>query len=91
MLNRQSRFLIDDPDVTNKLAYELTKPVKRGSVYDGHGTFIFVLKEASETEYDNDELGIADYYRHFPEEKAAHAGVQPGSQDGADTERKVWI
>ena len=68
VLNRENRFLIDDDDSPHKLAYLLTKPFKRGGVYNGEGTFKFVLQEVTATEYDNHELGIADYYIHFPKD-----------------------
>ena len=67
-LNRESRFLIDDDDSPHKLAYLLTKPLKRGLTYNGEGTYKFVLQEVTATEYDNHDLGIADYYIHFPKD-----------------------
>lgn len=64
--NREHRFLIDDADSPHKLAYLLTKPLKRGLTYNNKGTFKFVLQEVTATEFDNHELGIADYYKYFP-------------------------
>lgn len=64
--NRENRFLIDDPDADSKLAYILSKPLKVGNSFNGDGVFKFVLQEATSTENDNHELGIADYYKHFP-------------------------
>lgn len=63
--NRETRFLIDDSDANPKMAYSLTKPLKVGSVYNDTGVYSFVLQEVVSTEYDNHELGIADYYKHF--------------------------
>lgn len=91
--NREHRFLIDDADSEFKTAYALTKPLKVGYVYNGSGVFSFVLQEVVSTDDDNHELGIADYYKHFPDER-------PDSDiDTENTERteqtssgkKVWI
>ena len=64
-LNRNYRFLIDDSCSADKLAYALTKPLKIGQVYNNQGVFGFVLQETQITQYDNLELGIADYYKFF--------------------------
>lgn len=67
---REQRFLIDDPDSPNIMAYQLTKPLKTGFTYNGAGIYKFVLQEVATTDYDNLELMIPDYYRHFPPEPA---------------------
>lgn len=54
--DREYRFLIDDPETPHKLAYLLTKPLKRGLTYNSQGTFKFVLQEVTATEDDNHEL-----------------------------------
>lgn len=78
---RENRFLIDEPDSAEKLAYLLTKPLKTGKTYQGEGVYSFVLQESVSTDNDNLELGIADYYKHFPKDDA-----------GADVpERKGWL
>ena len=69
-LTRENRFLIDDDDTPHKMAYLLTKPYKRGYTYNGDGIFSFLAQEVTATKYDNHELGIADYYRYFPDEMA---------------------
>lgn len=62
-LNRGFRFLIDDPDATEILAYELTKVNRSSSVYNGDGVFVHMLTESNrEDKYDNYELMIANYY-----------------------------
>lgn len=66
--NRESRFLIDDPDSKVKLSYQLTKPMKLGNIYNGNGVYSFVLQETNSTDFDNHELAIPDYYKHFPRE-----------------------
>lgn len=67
-LTRQNRFLIDDPDSPNIMAYQLTKPLKAGFVFNGHGIYKFVLQEVATTDNDNLELMIPDYYLHFPKD-----------------------
>ena len=78
-LGRQNRFLIDDMESAHMLAYALTKPLKFSSVYGENGVYKFVLQEVNTTDDDNQELGIADYWLHFP-----RGGEAPG-QDGPDT------
>lgn len=63
---RESRFLIDDYDSEEKLSYSLSKPLRVGWHYNGEGIYVFVLKESNSTDFDNFELGIADYYKYFP-------------------------
>lgn len=65
-LGRYSRFLVDDPDTPHKMSFTLTKPLKVGMPYNQQGVFKFVLQETTATKDDNHELGIADYYKHFP-------------------------
>lgn len=96
---RENRFLIDDPDSPQKLSYLLTKPLKRGAIYNGHGVYSFVLQEVVSTDDDNHELGIADYYKHFPREseKSEEAEGKPPAHNAGDTsqknenEREVWL
>ena len=64
-LGRENRFLIDDPESKVKLAYALTKPFKLGGTYQHRGVYKFVLQEVNTTEDDNQDLRIADYYKHF--------------------------
>lgn len=87
--NRESRFMIDDPTSNPKLAYQLTKPLKVGSTYNDVGVFKFVLSEVNSTDNDNHELGIADYYKHFPRE-VVDTDV-PDSNGDQDTGKKVWL
>lgn len=88
--NRENRFLIDDPESPHKLAYLLTKPLKSGLTYNNSGTFKFVLQEVTATEYDNHELGIADYYKYFPR-NASGGDDLPPEDDEPENKRKVWI
>lgn len=67
-LNRSSRFIIDYPGSSDALAFRLTKPHRVGPSYDGEGVLRFVLQECTTEDDDNIELGIADYYKHFPRE-----------------------
>lgn len=84
--NRKRRFLIDDPQSNEQLAYELSKPLKVGRVYNGNGVFGFVLQEVTTTDDDNLELGIADYYKYFPK---SQTGITPSVPD--NNGKKVWI
>lgn len=88
-LGREHRFLIDDLDSNQQIAYALTKPLKVGQVYNGKGIFGFVLQEVQTTNDDNLELGIADYYKHFNADGTPIAD----SEDGNDSEtgKKVWL
>lgn len=84
-LNRESRFLVDDPESPRQLAYLLTKPLKAGHIYnETDGVFKFVLQEVTATANDNFELQIADYYKYFPKEHEEDTS-------SADTGRKVWL
>lgn len=65
-LSRGRRFLIDDMDTNDVLAYQITKPNKLFSVYDGKGVFRFILNEVNLTDDDNVEMRIADYYNWKP-------------------------
>ncbi len=85
-LDRKSRFLVDDIGSNHMLAYSLTKPLKFAQVYNGVGVFKFVLQEVVTTDYDNLELGIADYYRHFPIDDPPE--IPP---DGGGLERRQWL
>ena len=83
-LGREHRFLIDDPDTGFTLAYLLTKPLKMGWTYNNRGVYKFVMQEVQTTENDNVELGIADYYKHFPHTVPDPDPVTPEG-------RKVWL
>lgn len=76
-LNRDNRFLIDDYDSENILAYRLTKPFKLGGSYNGNGVLYFVLQECNTEDGDNLELHIANYYDHFPRETQEPDGQEP--------------
>nr|DAF12260.1 MAG TPA: head closure knob [Caudoviricetes sp.] len=68
LMDRESRFLIDDPDTEHKMSFQLTKPLKVGMSYGSDGVYKFVMQEVTATEYDDHVRGIADYYRYFPED-----------------------
>lgn len=89
-LNRDSRFLIDDDLSEHKLAYRLTKPMKLGWAFNGDGVYKFVMQEVSATDDDNHDLGIADYYKHFP--KCVTVDDRKINNDGTPAETKeVWL
>lgn len=88
-LSRENRFLIDDYDSTNVLAYRLTKPFKLGGVYNGHGAMTFVLTEVNTEDDDNLELHIADYYKYFPRVCDPEV-VKPG-ESTTESGKRVWL
>lgn len=94
-LGRENRFLIDDfVNGKGMLAFTLSKPLKIGHSYDeGNGVYKFVLHEVNSTEYDNFELGIADYYKAFPRdgEYTAEKPNVPGERTDEDTGKKRWL
>lgn len=86
---RKNRFLIDDIDSPIMLSYILSKPLKLGHFYNGKGVYKFVLQEVTGTVYDNHDLGIADYYLHFPEDES---GEEPAPDiPDASNGKKVWL
>lgn len=85
---RENRFLIDDPDSFEKNAYLLTKPLKVGKTYNGQGIYSFVLQEVVSTDDDDMELGIADYYKHFPKQDDSN---KDDNVSDNDTGKKVWL
>lgn len=90
--NREDRFLIDDPESDHKLAYLLTKPLKLGATFNNKGVFKFVLQEVTATEDDNHELGIADYYKHFPKASVEDGNGSTDMDDvSEETGKKVWL
>jgi len=95
-LGRTNRFLIDDWDTHNTLAYRLTKPFKLGYSFNGEGVLGFVLTECATEESDNFERHIANYYDYFP--RVSHAEDSPPPDvtpsDGPiqpETGKKVWL
>lgn len=87
-LGRRNRFIIDDPKSLQPLAYALTKPLKPGHTYNDMGVFKFVLQEVNTTDDDNFELGIADYYLHFPK---PDSGETPDTPPDSRPGKKVWL
>lgn len=67
-INRGRRFLIDDMDSEEVLAYEVTKPNKMFNVFNGRGVFRLIMGESEVTDLDNTEERIADYYGWKPKE-----------------------
>ncbi len=86
-LGRKNRFLIDDPNSPEILAYALTKPLKLNNVFNDNGVYKFVLQEVNTTDLDNQELRIADYYAHFPDELPQPPDPPIGDKPG----KKVWL
>ena len=84
-LDRNNRFIIDDTESENPLAYTLSKPLKLGGAYNNMGVFKFVLQEVVTTEDDNLDYRIADYYKHFVESSTAPIS------DSDSSGKKEWL
>jgi len=78
---REQRFLIDDYESPEMLAYLLTKPLKTGLMYSDHGVYKFVLQEVTATINDNFEERVADYYKYFPKEGSEEDTTEPAEKD----------
>lgn len=93
-LNRESRFIVDDPNSDKMLCFILSKPLKVGHNYykmdENDGIFKFVLQEVTSTGDDNFELRIADYYKYFPKIEDTNDSASGESSD-SETERKSWL
>lgn len=89
-LKRESRFLIDDYDSSNVLAYRLTKPFKLGGAYNSNGVLSFVLTECDVEDADNLELHIANYYNHFPRNGELAEPLPPDTHSGETDGKKRW-
>lgn len=92
-LGRDARFIIDDYNAPNPLAYRLTKPFKLGGSFDDDGVLIFVMTECNSENDDNLDLHIADYFKFFPRENSAATtddSVTAETNNDA-VERRGWI
>lgn len=74
-LKRGQRFLLDDLDSNEVLAYQITKPNRLYRIYNGKGAYRFILNEVQSTDADNKELRIADYYNWHPRYKKPESDV----------------
>ncbi len=86
-LTRKDRFLIDDPDGKEKIAYSLTKPLKVGLTYNRNGVFKFILQEVNSTDKDLHELGIADFYKYFSVRKDPDVSESEPPQDNSEDKK----
>lgn len=99
-LSRGKRFLIDDLDEDQPLAYQITKPNKLYNLYSGKGVFRFILNEVNMTQYDNVKLRIADYFNwqkdtstdadHVDLDKSLD-DIKSDGNNPPDHEKKGWI
>lgn len=88
-LNREHRFLIDDPESPIKLAYQLTKPLKLGWSFNGDGVYKFVLQEVTSNKNDDVPNGVADYYKYYPRVGDSSSSI---GGDIYDTNgKRVWL
>lgn len=93
-LSRKQRFLIDDPESVDIMAYQLTKPLKVGTTFGINakkGVFKFVIQEVNTTDDDNLELMIPDYYKHFPKESTEVPIIEPPEPGTDQYGREVWL
>lgn len=90
-LNRDDRFLIDDYNSPNVLAYRLTKPFKLGGSFGDDGVLYFVMQECSTEDTDNLELHIANYYDHFPRDGETQQSSDSTQENGESSGKKVWL
>lgn len=91
-LSRANRFIIDDLEHEDKLAYVLSKPLRFGKTYNGKGVFGFVCQEVVTTDDDNIELCIADYYKHFPRTTAVDPSIKVQiDSNNTNNGKKVWL
>lgn len=103
-LHRGMRFLIDDGDSQDVLAYQITKPNKLFNIYNNVGVFKFILNEVNITKNDNIELRIADYNIWHPDvpldgdhrdsELSINGVVDNARQEAAilpDDNKGVWL
>lgn len=63
---RGMRFLIDNSDSEEVLAYQITKPNRFFSTYEEGGVFRFILNEVPLTKNDNIQKRIADFNNWMP-------------------------
>lgn len=77
-LSRGMRFLIDDTDSEQVLAYQITKPNRLFNVYNEEGVFRFILTEVNLMDADNKELRIANYTSWMPQEERDGDHVDSG-------------
>lgn len=78
-IKRGQRFLIDDPDADETLAFQITKPNRFFNLYNGEGVYRYILNEVNTTDNDNIEAGIADYYSWYPRVNMPVSDVQTGA------------
>lgn len=80
LLGRENRFIIDDPLHSDKMVFQLSKPLRAGKTYNEKGIYVFVLTEVASSQYDNMELGIADYYKPNYKENTDHKSAIDGGR-----------
>lgn len=86
-LKRGNRFLIDDVNTEEILAYQITKPNRLYNIFNNNGIYRYILKEVNTTDNDNLELRVADYYQPSMN---TDTDSFPDIVDDND-EKRVWI
>lgn len=83
-LKRGMRFLVNDVDCDEPLAYQITKSNKLFNVYNGAGVFRFILNEVEsipEDDYDGKVAGVTDW--------TLNRGLDDEDEDGAMTINEI--
>lgn len=88
-LDREARFLVDDPETETVLAYRLTKPFKLTGVFNNQGVYRFVLSEVTTENTDDLVNHIPNYYKYFPRPEDPTI-IDPGSGT-TDSGKRVWL
>jgi len=88
-LDRENRFLVDDPETETILAYRLTKPFKLSGVFNNQGVYRFVLSEVTTETTDDLVNFIPNYYKYFPRPEDPEI-IDPGAGH-TDSGKKVWL
>ncbi len=89
-LKRGRRFLLDDLDSEEVLAYQITKPNRLYRVYNGAGAYRFILNEVQSVDADNKELRIADYYNWHPAYKKPESDIVTDDSYGDIIDNAVY-
>lgn len=100
-LKRGKRFLIDDLDSEQVLAYQITKPNRLYNIFDGKGVYRFIMNEVNLTDDDNVADRIADFYNWSRKVKYDNAHEDKGlsideviensPEINTSDDKEVWI
>jgi hypothetical protein len=66
-IKRGTRFLIDDPEAVETIAFEVTKPDRVTGVLNGHGVYKYLVVETAFMDTDDRTEMIPDDGKYVPE------------------------